>query len=83
MNKEDLLRGYEILQNGWAAEIRTFTKGNKIEFEPFKDEANNMIYAVDNNDVYFEDDEKYPIEELGFWDAYILLDKLERPLEIL
>jgi len=53
----------------------------KFELEPFEDEARNEVYAVDEAGVFFQgmmnDDETYPLGELGLLDAIYILGNME------
>ena len=70
---------YRELKNDVIADIEALVGKKKVNFdEPFADEANNDIYAVDADNVYFNGTmESYPLRDLGVLDAILIVSLLE------
>lgn len=71
---------YRELKNDVIADIEALVGKKKVKFdEPFADEANNDIYAVDADCVYFNGTmESYPLSDLGVLDAILIVSLLEK-----
>lgn len=56
--------------------------GGKVDLDAlgcaFEDEAGNYITEIDLENVYFNDDEDYPLGELGLMDGIALINDLEK-----
>ena len=80
MKAEQFRKKEQALKAEILAEIRAKLGEEKIHLgDNFEDEANNELFAVDKDDVFFNEDgvDCYPLEDLGINDAIAILYFLE------
>lgn len=85
MKSQKIHQHYRDLVNEMVSDIRELLeeKGGKVEFDqPWEDESNNLVTAVSlEQGVHFdgmgEDEDVYPLEQLGIDDGIYILSQLE------
>ena len=80
MKAVEYSKQHRELKDAVITDIKTLVGKKKVKFdEPFADEVNNDVYAVDADSVYFNGTmERYPIHDLGILDAILIVSLLEK-----